>query len=74
VDARTRDGLAGRPQSFFVRHGISRTVVVRLVIAVSMLMVVGIRFERTIVALTISAVFLAVFFLLGRRHDGARPT
>jgi len=59
----------GRGPSFFARHGITRTVAVRLTVVVSMVMVVGIRFERTIVALTISAVFLGVFLLLGRQQD-----
>lgn len=51
------------------RHGITAGVLARLGIVVSMLIVVGVRFERTIVALTISAVFVTVFTVLGRAQD-----
>jgi len=55
--------------SFIERHGITAGVLVRLGFVVSILMIVGVRFERTIVALAISAVFVTVFTVLGRAKD-----
>jgi hypothetical protein len=51
------------------RHRITWTVVLRLAVVVSILIVVGVRFERTIVALAISAIFLIVFVVLGRGEN-----
>jgi len=56
-------------RSLLARHGITRTVTLRLAFVVTLIMIIGVRFERTIVALAISGVFLAVFFLLGRPRD-----
>ena len=56
-------------QSLLRRHGITRSVVVRLGVMVALVMVVGIRFERTYVAIAICAVFLAVVFALGHGPD-----
>jgi hypothetical protein len=44
------------------------TVALRFVVVVSMLIVVGVRFERTLIALALSAAFLIVL-LLGRGRD-----
>ena len=52
--------------SFLARHGITRSAVLRLAVVVSMLIVIGVRFERTLVAIAISAVFVTVFMVLGR--------
>jgi hypothetical protein len=58
--------VVGAVPSFLIRHGITRSAVVRLAVVVSMLIVIGVRFERTIVAIAISAVFVTVFTVLGR--------
>jgi hypothetical protein len=58
-DRRPRD-------SFRVRHGMTRSVLLRLGLMVALVMVVGIRFQRTFVAIAVCAVFLAVTFALGR--------
>jgi len=41
----------------------------RLGFMVALVMVVGIRFERTYVAIAVCAVFVAVFFALGHSAD-----
>ena len=56
-------------RSFLSRQGIMRTVTIRPVFVV-LVVAVGVRFERTIVALPISALFLVVCFLPGRRATG----
>jgi hypothetical protein len=56
-------------RSFRTRHGITVAVVIRLAVVVSMLLVVGIRFERTIVALAVSAAFVVAFTVLGRGQE-----
>jgi len=56
-------------KSFLTHHGITPGVAVRLATVVSVLMVVGIRFERTTVALAISAVYVIVFTVLGRDRE-----
>jgi hypothetical protein len=53
-------------ESFRVRHGMTRSVVLRLGLMVALVMGVGIRFQRTLVAIAVCAVFLAVTFALGR--------
>ena len=59
-----------RPErSFFARHGITRSVTLRVVFVITLIMIIGVRFERTIVALAVSGVFLAVFLLLARPRD-----
>jgi len=61
---------AGEPrQSLLRRHGITRSVMLRLGFMVALVMVVGIRFERTYVAIAVCAVFVAVFFALGHSAD-----
>jgi hypothetical protein len=62
------DDQSSKP-SLLARHGITRAVIIRLLVAVSLVMIVGIRFQRTIVALVVSVVFLGVFLLLGRQAD-----
>lgn len=69
VPARTRvpeSRAVGTMPSFLTRHGITRSAVLRLAVVVSMLIVIGVRFERTLVAIAISAVFVTVFMVLGR--------
>ena len=56
--------LSDRPTSFLKRHGVTRTVILRLVVVISLLLVIGIRFERTFVAVAISLALLVVFVLL----------
>jgi hypothetical protein len=56
-------------RSFLKRHGITLSVAIRLATVVSMLIVVGVRFERTIIALAISAAFVIVFTVLGRGQE-----
>jgi predicted ABC-type exoprotein transport system permease subunit len=58
-----------RQRSFVTRHGITAGVAIRLATVVSVLMVVGIRFERTVIALAVSAVYVIVFTVLGRGQD-----
>ena len=53
-------------ESLLVRHGITRSVLLRLGFMVALVMVVGIRFERTLVAIAVCVVLLAVSFALGR--------
>jgi hypothetical protein len=58
-----------RERSFLSRHGITRAVVLRLVVVIGMLVVVGVRFERTLIAVGIAAVFLVIVLLLGRGEE-----
>jgi hypothetical protein len=53
-------------ESLLVRHGITRSVLLRLAFMVALVMVVGIRFERTLVAIAVCVVLLVVSFALGR--------
>ncbi len=63
------DGQQDHALSFLERHGITWTVALRLAVVVSLLVVVGVRFERTMIALAISAVFLIVFVILGHGDE-----
>ncbi len=56
-------------RSFVERHGITWAVALRVSIVVALLMAVGVRFERTIVALACSVGFLIVFFFVNRSPD-----
>jgi len=67
-----RSGMAveqRQRKSFLTHHGITAGVAVRLATVVLVLMVVGIRFERTTIALTISAAYVIVFTVLGRGRE-----
>jgi hypothetical protein len=55
--------------SFLERRGVTSTVALRLAVVVAMVIVIGVRFERTIVAVAISIAFLVVFVVLGRSED-----
>ncbi len=56
-------------RSFQARHGITPGVAIRIATVVTLLMVVGIRFERTLVALAVSAGYVVVFTVLGRGRE-----
>ncbi len=58
-----------RELTFLRRHGITRAVVVRLIVVIGMLLIVGVRFERTLIAVGIAAIFLVVVLLLGRGEE-----
>lgn len=40
----------------------------RFILVILMMVVVGIRFERTIISLALAVVFVGLFFLFGRHH------
>ena len=63
------EGERARGVPFLERHGITWTVALRLAVVVLLLVVVGVRFERTMIALAISAVFLVVFVILGHNDE-----
>ena len=46
----------------------NKVTALRFIFVILMLVIVGLRFERTIVSLAVSAVFVALFFLVGWHH------
>ena len=40
----------------------------RFIVVILMLVIVGLRFERTLIALAVSAAFVGFFFLVGWHH------
>ncbi len=61
--------LNDRAREFLQRHGVTWTLVIRLTVVVSVLVVVGIRFERTYIAVATSLAFVVVLVLLGRSDE-----
>ena len=50
----------------------NKVTALRFIVVILMLFVVGLRFERTIVALAVAAVFVGLFFLVGWHHPERR--